>query len=174
MQDPIDRLLDDWRAARPDLDPSPMALIALLLRAARVADHAVDAGLAAHGLQPGWFDVLSALRRAGAPYRLTPGALARAVMLSTGGMTKRLDRMADAGLVRRLPDPRDRRGALVQLTAAGRRTIDAAVRGHVENEARLIAGLSPAERDRLERLLGKLDRSIRAARAEPADAGSRA
>ena len=116
--DAIDRLIDQWREARPDLDPAPMAVLARLFRAAGAADRAVEAGLAEHGLQPGWFDVLSALRRAGAPHRLSPGRLSSAVMLSTGGMTKRLDRMEAAGLIRRTPDPADRRGLLVGLTTA--------------------------------------------------------
>lgn len=107
--------------------------------------------------------MLSALRRAGAPHRLTPGQLAAAVMLSTGGMTKRLDRLEAAGLVERSPDPRDRRGLLVGLTARGLRVVDAAVGAHVANEERLLAGLTAAECARLERLLAKLDASIRAA-----------
>jgi len=158
--DPIDRMLDQWRTERPDLDPAPMGVVARLLRAARLADRAVEEGLARHGLQPGWFDVLSALRRAGAPHRLTPGRLAASVMLSTGGMTKRLDRMEQAGLIERRPDPDDRRGVLVGLTRHGRRTIDAVVEDHVENERRLLAGLSVAERERLERLLRKLDATM--------------
>ena len=158
--DPIDRLIDQWRRERPDLDPAPMALLGRLFRAARAADRAVEAELTAHGLQPGWFDVLSALRRSGAPHRLSPGRLSAAVMLSTGGMTKRLDRMEEAGLLQRSPDPGDRRGVLVGLTARGRRVVDAAVDAHVANEARLLVGLSAAERTQLERLLRRLDASI--------------
>ena len=158
--DPIDRLIDQWRSARPDLDPAPMALFGRLFRAARAADRAVEAELAAHDLQPGWFDVLSALRRSGAPHRLSPGRLSAAVMLSTGGMTKRLDRMAEAGLLERSPDPGDRRGVLVGLTARGRRVVDAAVDAHLANEARLLAGLTAGERTQLERLLRRLDASI--------------
>lgn len=156
-EDPIDRLVAEWRRERPDLDPAPMALVGRLLRTARQADRAIDQGLAAHGLQPGWFDVLSALRRAGAPFRLTPGQLSAAVMLSTGGMTKRLDRMEAAGLVERQPDPSDRRGALVCLTRAGRRAVDAAVADHIANEDELLRGLSAAERSQLDRLLRKLE-----------------
>ena len=158
--DAIDRLIDQWRTARPDLDPSPMALFGRLFRTARAADRSVEAGLAAHGLQPGWFDVLSALRRSGPPHRLSPGRLSAAVMLSTGGMTKRLDRMEEGGLLERSPDPGDRRGVLVGLTARGRRVVDAAVDAHVANEERLLAGLGTAERTQLERLLRRLDASI--------------
>ncbi len=85
-------------------------------------------------------------------------------MLSTGGMTKRLDRMEAAGLLERSPDPDDRRGLLVALTPKGLRTVDAAVAAHIANEERLLRGLSGAERERLERLLVKLDASIRAGR----------
>jgi len=155
--DPIDRLVAQWRRERPDLDVAPMAVLARLFRAARIADRAVETGLAAHGLQPGWFDLLSALRRSGPAYRLTPGQLSSSLMLSTGGMTKRLDRMTEAGLVERLPDPTDRRGALIALTARGRRAIDAAVTDHVANEARLLQGLTKAERRQLDTLLRKLE-----------------
>lgn len=155
--DPVDRLVAQWRRERPDLDVAPMALLGRLFRVARIADRAVEAQLAEHDLQPGWFDLLSALRRSGPPYRLTPGQLSSALMLSTGGMTKRLDRMAEAGLVERLPDPTDRRGALIALTARGRKAIDAAVTDHVANEARLLRGLTKAERRELDVLLRKLE-----------------
>jgi DNA-binding MarR family transcriptional regulator len=168
--DPIDRLTDQWRRERPDLDPAPMALMARLFRVSRAADRAVDAGLAEHGLQPGWFDVLSALRRAGSPHRLSPGRLSAAVMLSTGGMTKRLDRMEAAGLLERSADPDDRRGVLVGLTARGRRAVDAAVEAHIANEARMLAGLSARDQAQLERLLRKLDASIAAATGSSAAA----
>lgn len=163
--DPIDVLLDQWRRERPDLDPAPMGLVGRLLRVARAADRAVGEGLADQGLRPGWFDVLSALRRAGAPYELTPGALATAVMLSTGGMTKRLDQMEDAGLIARSPDPRDRRGLLIGLTAKGRRSVDRALEAHLANEERLLSGLSGAERRRLDALLRKLGAGVDAVRA---------
>ena len=155
-QDPIDRLVEQWRRERPDLDLAPMGLIGRLLRTARIADRAIDARLSGHGLQPGWFDLLSALRRTGAPHRLTPGQLSSSLMLSTGGMTKRLDRMDAAGLVERHPDPTDRRGALVGLTRKGRRVIDVAVADHLENERDLLRGLTKAERAQLDTLLRKL------------------
>ena len=160
--DPIDVLIEQWRAVRPDINPAPMALVGRLLRVARMSDRAVGDTLAAHALQPGWFDVLSALRRSGE--KLTPGALAGAVMLSTGGMTKRLDQMEAAGLLRRSPDPSDRRGLLIALTPKGRRVVDRAVEAHVANEERLLSGLSAAERRRLDGLLRKLEASVAAAR----------
>ncbi len=164
--DPIDRLVEQWRRERPDIDPAPMALFARLFRAAHAADRAVEAGLAANGLQPGWFDVLSALRRSGTPYQLSAGRLSAAVMLSTGGMTKRLDRMADAGLLRRSADPEDRRGVLVALTARGLKLVDHAVAEHVAGEAALLGGLTAGDRTRLGQLLIKLDHSIRTATAQ--------
>ena len=163
-EDPIDRLIEQWQLERPELDLAPMALMARLLRVAGRVERAVGDGLAEGGLQTGWFDVLSALRRAPEPHRLTPGRLAASVMLSTGGMTKRLDRLEEAGLVRRSPDPDDRRGVLVGLTAKGRRVADAAVEAHLDNERRMLAGLTRAERAELERLLDKLGASIAAAR----------
>lgn len=165
--DPIDALARQWLEVRPDLDPAPMALIGRLLRVARVTDRAVSEELARHDLQPGWFDVLSALRRAGGD-KLTPGALAGAVMLSTGGMTKRLDQMEAAGLLSRSPDPSDRRGLRIGLTPSGRRIVDRAVEAHVRNEEQLLGGLSAADRQRLDALLRRLEVSVAAAGRAPA------
>jgi len=159
-EDPIDRLIAGWSAERPDLDASAMALIARLLRVSARVDGRVADGLRERGLQPGWFDVLSALRRAGKPYRLSPGRLASTVILSTGGMTKRLDRMQDARLIRRSPDPEDRRALLVELTPAGLRAVDGAIEAHLDAERRILGGLSRSEQAELERLLRLLDASI--------------
>jgi DNA-binding MarR family transcriptional regulator len=111
---------------------------------------------AGHGLTWGEYLVLAALRRAGPPYRMNPTALYGSVMLSSGGMTKRLDRLEQAGLVERLPDPADRRGRLVALTDRGRKLVDAAVVDHLANEERLLAALSPSERGVVSDLLRKL------------------
>lgn len=159
--DRVDALIAQWRRERPDLDPSPMAVIGRTLRVARAWSAAVE-GLFAErfGLQPGWFDVLSALRRAGPPFALSPTALSDSLMITSGGTTKRLDRMEAAGLVARRPDPEDRRGILVELTQRGREIIDAAVEAHLANEERLLAGLSPRERETLERLLRKAERGL--------------
>jgi DNA-binding MarR family transcriptional regulator len=127
-----------------------------LFRTVSLADVRLAAGLGEYDLQPGWFDLLAALRRAGKPYQLNPTQLIRATMLSSAGMTKRLDRMADAGLVERHPDPADRRGTLVRLTRRGRRVIDAALPVHVANEERLLAPLTERERRSLDALLRKL------------------
>jgi DNA-binding MarR family transcriptional regulator len=113
-------------------------------------------GLAPHGLQRGWFDLLVALRRAGAPYELNPTQLMLATMLSSSGMTKRLDRMEEAGLIERRPDPHDRRGTLVRLTRRGRSVADKAIETHLANEARLLEPLTAAECRTLDSLLKKL------------------
>ena len=154
--DHIDGILQQWRRERPDLDSSPIGLFGRLFRAADLADAALAEGLAAYELQSGWFDLLAALRRAGAPYALNPTQLMQATMLSSGGMTKRIDRLVDAGLVERAPDPADRRGVRVRLTRRGKRTIDGALGAHLANEERLLRSLTPADRTALERLLRTL------------------
>ena len=109
-----------------------------------------------HDLQPGWFDLLAALRRSGAPYELNPTELMRTTLLSSGGMTKRIDRLAEEGLVERRPDPEDRRGTLVRLTRRGKAVVDRALETHVANEERLLSPLTRAERKQLDALLRKL------------------
>lgn len=156
-RDALDALIDGWRRERPELDPGPLAVIGRIQRAAVHAGGRIDGWLMnQHGLEQGWFDLLSALRRAGAPHELTPTQLARSLMLSSGGLTKRLDRMQAAGLVERRPDPRDRRGVLVRLTRAGRRAVDAAVATHLAEEEKLLAALTPDEREELAGLLRRL------------------
>jgi DNA-binding MarR family transcriptional regulator len=154
--DRVDAIGEAWRRERPDVDVAPLVLFGRLFRAVSLADARLSAGLAGFGLQPGWFDLLAALRRAGKPYQLNPTQLMRSTLLSSAGMTKRLDRMAAAGLVERRPDPADRRATLVRLTARGRRTIDAALPVHVTNEAQLLATLNARERRSLDALLRKL------------------
>lgn len=162
-EDDIDRVVAQWRRERPDLDISPLALLGRLFRAAQLADRALAEGTARHGLRPGWFDLLAALRRAGPPYELNPTDLMEATMLSSGGITKRLDRLTAAGLVERRPDPDDRRGTLVRLTRKGRHLIDRALAEHVADEERLLQPLRPGDRraldDLLRRLLDSLDSS---------------
>ena len=154
--DHMDRIVAQWRRERPDLNTEPLGLFGRLFRAAQLTDTALGEMLVEHGLQTGWFDLLAALRRAGAPYELNPTQLMRATMLSSGGMTKRLDRMVEAGLVERRPDPGDRRGTLVGLTRRGKTVIDKAIDAHLANEERLLRSLSSAERRNLDELLRKL------------------
>ncbi len=152
-RDHLDDILAQWRRERPDLNPSVLGVLGRLLRAAHLADAALAEGLAELDLQPGWFDLLAALRRAGAPYELNPTQLMRASLLTSGGITKRLDRLAEAGLVERRPDPGDRRGTLVRLTRRGRATIDRAIGVHIANEERLLGSLTSVEARALDDLL---------------------
>lgn len=154
--DHIDLIVAQWSRERPELDVFPLALFGRLLRAAELADRALAVGLARHGLQPGWFDLLAALRRAGPPYELNPTDLMEATLLSSGGITKRLDRLVEAGLVERRPDPDDRRGTLAGLTRKGRTAVDRALEAHLANERRLLRTLGAAEQRALDRLLRRL------------------
>jgi DNA-binding MarR family transcriptional regulator len=147
--DAVDQILAQWKRERPDLDASPMGVIGRLSRIAQYIDHAIQIELAALGVTPGEFDVLATLRRAGAPYQLNPTTLYQTLMLSSGAMTNRLDRLERAGYVKRLPDPQDRRGTLVQLTDSGVQFINHAIEVHVRHEQRLISTLSVEEREQL-------------------------
>lgn len=163
--DHIDEIVAQWRRERPDLDTAALALLGRLFRTAHLADLALAEGLAGHGLQPGWFDLLAALRRARPPYELRPTDLMEATMLSSGGITKRLDRLLEASLIERRSDPNDRRGALVRLTRKGRAVIDRALETHIASEEQLLKPLDRAERrtldDLLRRLLGDLESGLR-------------
>jgi DNA-binding MarR family transcriptional regulator len=130
-----------------------MGVIGRVSRLSRQLEQRLDPVFARHGLEQGLFDVLATLRRSGGPYRMRPADLAASVMLTSSGITKRLDRLEAAGLVARHPDPQDRRGLLIELTPAGRELIDAALADHVAAEHRLLAALSPDDRDRLAGLL---------------------
>jgi DNA-binding MarR family transcriptional regulator len=154
--DHMDAILTQWRRERPDVDVTALGLMGRLFRAAQLADIELAHGIAEHDLQPGWFDLLAALRRTGRPFELSPTQLMATTMLSSGGMTKRLDRLEDAGLVERRPDPSDRRGTLVGLTKRGQDVVDAALVTHVGNEERLLQPLSASERRTLDDLLRKL------------------
>ena len=156
MPDHLDTILEQWGRERPDLDVEPLGTVGRLLRAAALADDRLTEGLAGHRLQRGWFDLLAALRRGGEPYELNPTALMQASMLSSAGITKRLDRLVEAGLVERRPDPADRRGTLVRLTPRGKTAVDKALTQHVANEARLLETLSPAQTKQLDSVLRKL------------------
>jgi len=153
LSDEVDDIVARWRAARPDLDMTPLHVLSRVSRLARHLDRARRAAFAAHGLEAWEFDVLSALRRQGAPYQLSPGALLRATLVTSGTMTNRIDRLTARGLVRRHPDPQDKRGVLVELTAAGLRSVDAAMADLLERERGLLATLAPGQQQDLARLL---------------------
>ena len=154
--DAVDAILDQWHQERPDLDVTATGILGRITRIAALVDQSMDRVFQPHGLTAGDFVVLAALRRSGKPYQLTPTALSRSMMVSSGGTTKRLDRLEARGLVRRDPDPADRRGTLVTLTEAGLATIDTVASEHVQNEKRLVASLSRDQRDTLTRLLREL------------------
>jgi DNA-binding MarR family transcriptional regulator len=155
--DRADIAVDQWARERPDLPALPMAVFGRLLDVAeRVMRDHMNPLFAEAGLQPGEFDVLATLRRSGAPYMLSPTRLYEAAMISSGGMTNRLDRLERAGLVERRPDPNDRRGKLIALTQAGKRVIDETIGRHVANEERMLSALTPAEQEKLNMLLKKL------------------
>ena len=154
--DGVDLILKQWRRERPDLDASPIGVIGRISRLARELEQRLEPVYAEQGLEPGWYDVLATLRRSGPPYRLRPSEFTGALMLTSSGTTKRLDRLEQAGLITRTPDPHDRRGTLITLTDAGRELVDKATAAHLANEHRLLAALTGAERDRLADLLRKL------------------
>jgi DNA-binding MarR family transcriptional regulator len=158
MEDEVDRLVQAWQRERPDLDISPMEVLSRITRLARHLDRARGQAFAAHGLETWEFDVLAALRRSGKPYELSPGRLLRETLVTSGTMTNRVDRLAARGLVRRAPDPADRRGVLVQLTDSGRTRVDAALSALLTNERALLTGLGAADRKRLAGLLRALVR----------------
>lgn len=150
--------VDQWARERPDIPSLPMLLCGRLLSGAEqlMRDHLMPV-FAEAGLQHGEFDVLATLRRSGAPYLLSPTQLYEVTMISSGGMTNRLDRLEKAGLIERRPDPDDRRGKLIALTDRGKGLIDDLIGRHVANEQRVLAAaLSPAEQEALNGLLGKL------------------
>jgi DNA-binding MarR family transcriptional regulator len=149
-------MLDQWRRERPEIEADGMALVPRVMRLAHLYDGEMAHVSRSFGLKPGWLDVLSALRRTGPPYRMSATELARWVLLSSGGMTHRLDRMQEAGLLRRRPDPADRRGVLVELTERGRRVIDSAIDAHLALYEELVSGaLTKAEQRKFVELMRK-------------------
>lgn len=155
-QDQVDAILEQWFRERPDLDPSPMGVIGRISRASRYIDQFLQQNFAQFGLNGGEFDVLATLRRSGAPYQLTPTALFSSLMLSSGAMTNRLDRLENAGYIERQPHPNDRRGTLVTLTTQGLELIDSVVAAHIATEQKILTSLTPEEQQVLAGLLRKL------------------
>src|SRR5215472_12587527 len=173
--DGVDMILEQWQRERPDLDTSPIGVIGRISQLAREIERRLEPVYAASGLEPGWYDVLATLRRAGPPFRLRPTDFAAALMLTSSGTTKRLDRLEAAGHIAREPDPTDRRGVLITLTAQGRRLIDQAAVRHMANERRILGGLTAADRRQLADLLRKLQTSLPPlAEDEPPAAAGRA
>jgi DNA-binding MarR family transcriptional regulator len=158
--DHVGRIMEQWRRERPDLDPSPMGVIGRLHRLADALHAELRPVFAEAGLSDGDFDVLASLRRAGAPYQLTPGELAASTMVTSGAVTKRLDRLEEKGYVTRTVSAADARSRQIALTDAGHALIDALVPRHLDNERRLLAGLTDLERSRLAHLLEAWGRTL--------------
>lgn len=154
--DEVDRIVEEWNRERPDLDVSPTNTLQRITRLSLLQAVSFAGVFAPYGVSFGEYLVLAALRRAGPPYRMNPTQLFNSVILSSGAMTNRLDRLEEMGLVERQPDPTDRRGRLVALTDRGRELVDAAVVDHLENEQRLLGALDAQEREQLAGLLRTL------------------
>ncbi|MGA8210796.1 MAG: MarR family winged helix-turn-helix transcriptional regulator [Nocardioidaceae bacterium] len=153
MRDEVDRLVEAWQRERPDLDLRPMEVLSRVTRLGHHLDGARRQAFAEHSIESWEFDVLAALRRAGAPYELSPGRLLKQTLVTSGTMTNRVDGLERRGLVRRLPDPRDRRGVLVRLTEAGSTAVDGAMASLLERERGLLADLDGAQQKELAGLL---------------------
>lgn len=156
MADAVDEIIAMWAREKPELDAAPMGIVGRISRLSRVLDKELKDFFAGHGLEFWEFDVLATLRRSGAPYELSPGALLRTAMVTSGAITNRVDRMEAKGLVERLRDPDDRRGVRIRLTAAGLELIDELVPLHLANERRLLAVLADDDRATLTDLLRTL------------------
>jgi DNA-binding MarR family transcriptional regulator len=154
--DEVDRIVDAWERERPDLDFAPLQVLSRVGRLARHLERARRIAFAASDLELWEFDVLSALRRAGAPYQLSPKALLQQTLVSSGTMTNRIDRLVERELVERETDPNDGRGILVVMTERGRDRVDSAIALLLVGESELLDGLSPVDRERLSALLRKL------------------
>ncbi len=156
MRDEVDELVEAWARERSDLDLDAMAVFSRISRLARHLDLARREAFTAHGIESWEFDVLAALRRAGAPYELSPGRLLRETLVTSGTMTNRVDRLAARGFVERSPDPDDRRGVIVRLTVEGKTAVDGAFEALLEAESHLLADLPAKERNKLAALLRTL------------------
>lgn len=156
MGDFVDRVVEQWGRERPDLDLTPTEVVGRVDRLAVYLRRAVDDTLVDFDLHRGGFAVLAALRRSGPPYRLRPTELFTGLLSSSGAMTNRLDRLESAGLIRRVPDPDDRRGVLVELTPAGAALAEETAEAHLANEQRLLDSLTTGEQRQLAALLRTL------------------
>ncbi|EGX55996.1 MarR family transcriptional regulator [Streptomyces zinciresistens K42] len=154
--DPVDAALDDWAAVRPDLDTRALEVFGRIFRLARTVGDRMEEAFAPFGISRGEFDVLATLRRAGEPYTLSPRRLSATLMLTTGGMTGRLDKLERAGLLRRSPDPHDRRSLEVSLTGEGLALVDRAIDAGLATQAQALSALDDEEAGRLADLLRAL------------------
>jgi len=158
--DQVDKVIEQWRVARPDLDVTTMGPIGRLSRATKYMQAVAEQTFATHGLNMAGFDVLSALRRSGQPYALSAGDLLASMMITSGTMTNRIDQLEKAGLVRRASDPDDARKAIVCLTPEGLKRIEQGIVDHVATQRQLLTGLTADEVVQLDALLRKLTQSL--------------
>lgn len=159
-RDEVDSLVAAWSRERPDLDIAPLEVLSRITRLSRQLDIARRAAFAEHGLETWGFDVLAALRRAGAPYQLTPGQLIHENLVTSGTITNRLDRLESDGLLSRYPDPSDGRGILVRITEKGIKVVDAALVDLLNREKELLKSLKNPERDELSNYLSRMLQQI--------------
>ncbi|MFM9372611.1 MarR family winged helix-turn-helix transcriptional regulator [Streptomyces sp. Da 82-17] len=162
VADPTAAIVDQWKRERPDLDPTPMLVVGRLFALTGVLDQRLRPPFAEAGLGNGDFDVLAALRRSGEPYALSAGELSRTVLVTTGAVTKRVDRLEARGLVSRSVAAHDSRGRLVTLTAEGVELADTLIATHLANQRRLLAGLDDRSQAQLADLLGRLATTLAA------------
>ncbi|MCZ0989167.1 MarR family winged helix-turn-helix transcriptional regulator [Streptomyces diastatochromogenes] len=155
-RDPVDAIIDQWAAVRPDLDTKAMEVFGRIYRLSRAMGDRMEKAYAPYGISRGEFDVLATLRRSGEPYTLSPRQLSATLMLTTGGMTGRLDKLERAGLLRRSPDPHDRRGLQVTLTEKGLDVIDRAVGAGLDVQTAALTSLETEQADQLAGLLREL------------------
>jgi DNA-binding MarR family transcriptional regulator len=155
-QDPVDAIIEQWATVRPDLDTAAMEVFGRVFRLARTMGDRMEKAYAPYGISRGEFDVLATLRRSDDPYTLSPRQLSATLMLTTGGMTGRLDKLERAGLLRRSPDPHDRRGLQVTLTDKGLRLIDEAVTAGLAVQTEALAHLDEERAGQLADLLREL------------------
>ncbi|MFB8009463.1 MarR family winged helix-turn-helix transcriptional regulator [Nocardia sp. NPDC056000] len=160
MPDAVDQITAAWREVRPDVDVSPMEIVARINRLSHLLERELAEFFRDHGLEFWEFDVLATLRRSNDPRGLTAGALNKAAMRTSGAITNRIDRLTAKGLVARIPDPDDRRAIRVNLTPEGLALVDKVLPLHMINEERLLAALSPTDRDHLNPLLRTLAISL--------------
>lgn len=158
--DSVAEIVAQWGVERPDLDASPILVIGRLARLTQQLEPHLRPPFAEAGLGNGDFDVLAVLRRSGKPFTLTPSQLSDALLVTTGAVTKRVDRLEQRRFVRRVVSGADARGRLISLTRSGRTLTDTLIETHLANERRMLSGLSVRERTTLEGLLARLTATI--------------
>jgi DNA-binding MarR family transcriptional regulator len=159
-RDAVDLILEQWQRERPDVDVSAVGVIGRISRLERQLAADLARVFALHGLEHWEYDVLATLRRSGEPYELTVGTMLESMMLASGTISHRIDRLEQRGYVARRAGEHDRRVVLVRLTPEGLRVVEATLIDHAANEARLLSGLSPRERAQLADLLRRLQMTL--------------